>query len=417
MEEEKGEDLNHCCRDSTETVHSNKVVVLNNPGRGGERGISTETILKYPNNLDECQSSTCKLKLEDEDGDFKPLEINMTPPPSQAKKDGWTLERSNNGHTKWIRYVPGFVEVTYYKGEVAIKGPGIVAAVGGIPDELKINDGISFSIPSPIFKFPTVMPSNSITPHDLRIRACRDTFESDAYVNTFVKAYMKEKLKALGISITEEEAHNIRQQSPTMLEFNIAVSPGYRHYLRYDALLDHTVNKRRRKKATDPQLAFLLETESGATFLYRQFGDLCEAVPLNGILDKRPGFIAAVGGIPNEQKLEGALTFWYPYPVVKYPINKKYSLHDPRLQRFGHEYYLKKSKVLQVEIDKAFQQAYEKARSRRSSSTRTKEIKAHSKNPLRPMVEVNVLVESGQSASDELNKTMVKHDFTEFASG
>ncbi|XP_057776768.1 uncharacterized protein LOC130995478 isoform X2 [Salvia miltiorrhiza] len=285
---------------------------------------------------------------------------------------------------------------TIENGAVVINEPGFVAVVGGIPQDLKINDGISFSTPCPVLKYPKVMPEDPTERQNVIYECYKKGMESDAFINAFLQAYIKAKSEAQGLSSSsichqQEEAHNMDQQPPTtMLEFNIAATPGWCHYLR-SISSDPIQSKLDMERWEAVKSVCILERPSGCTLLRRDFGDFIEVVALMGVIINKPGIVAAVGGIPNALKIEDWIVLEINLDQIKLD-----TINGDDVDAKEVEY----TKIFREDVI----QAYRKVCLASSSSTCKQEAEAHSIDPLCPMAEVNIMESQFASASNELNK-------------
>ncbi|XP_057776811.1 uncharacterized protein LOC130995511 isoform X2 [Salvia miltiorrhiza] len=154
------------------------------------------------------------------------------------------------------------------------------------------------------------------------------------------------------------------------------------------------------------QSVCILESASGTTILRRDFGDTLEDEYLMGVIINKPGLVAAVGGIPNELKIEGAVTFWFPSPVSIYS-KIKLSQNSSECQQFKLEHY---ESAEYSEYIKLFRRLiarnYIKACRASSSTTCKQQAEVRNLDPRRLMVEANFLESQslGSASDDELNK-------------
>ncbi|XP_057793747.1 uncharacterized protein LOC131010305 [Salvia miltiorrhiza] len=181
--EEKGKGVKRGYGDSTETA---EFVILNEPGLVAAVGgipehlkIEGAMMLRIPFPISKYRRYLAEDPTERRRVLFEDVKDALEQPPFKKRRRACAICKRPEGVEEdfiiEMNMTPPFPFVI-------INRPGFVAAVGGIPHELKINDGISFSIPCPVLKYPKVMPEDPTECQNIMYDSYKKAMESDDFI-------------------------------------------------------------------------------------------------------------------------------------------------------------------------------------------------------------------------------------------
>ncbi|XP_057780354.1 uncharacterized protein LOC130998926 [Salvia miltiorrhiza] len=184
---------------------------------------------------------------------------------------------------------------------VLVNEPGYVAAVGGIPNHLKIEGGMSYGIRFPISMYPKNLPEDPTE----RRRVFFEIFEKRHAQK------MPQRACLLCEQLLPEEYFIVRINSsgPHPSEF-------------YDSRAPKSIpsqSMEEKGKGVKQSIPSQSMEEKGKG-VKRSYIDSTETVqPV--VLVNEPGYVAAVGGIPDHLKIEGGMSYGIRFPISMYPKN------------------------------------------------------------------------------------------------